>query len=201
MAPLALPARRGLSPVRQSCESQNALKITRPHYDRRVHTRTAFTKRYEEGHFAKVCTFQAKTEGFPRVFEKRSETMIRRVSLRRTHGLAPPASLLGARGPRRGRLAARPGRACGPHSAPLHSRWRGFADGWVCRAATEAGQLSGSVGAPAAGPKEAPDDQGLVRDDAQAAASIRFGAVGHGAAREAAFARLPSRWPYGRRCF
>src|ERR687886_2204658 len=36
----------------------------------------------------------------------------------------------------------------------------------------------------------APDDQGLVRDDAQAAVSIRFGAVGHGAAREAAFARL-----------
>src|SRR5919199_1816481 len=45
-------------------------------------------------------------------------------------------------------------------------------------------------------PKEAPDDQGLVRDDAQAAVSIRFGAVGHGAARKAAFARL--RPPVGR---
>src|SRR5919199_2648905 len=52
-------------------------------------------------------------------------------------------------------------------------RWRG-----------SAGSRSGaSLG-------HAPDDQGLVRDDVQAAVSIRFGAVGHAAAREAAFARL-----------
>src|SRR5918911_952807 len=65
------------------------------------------------------------------------------------------------------------------HGSRPALRWRG-----------SAGSRSGAC------PKEAPNDQGLVRDDAQAAVSIRFVAVGHGTAREAAFARL--RPPVGR---
>src|ERR671929_2113745 len=66
-----------------------------------------------------------------------------------------------------------------------------------CHGSRPALSWRGSAGSRSgACPKEAPDDQSLVRDDAQAAVSIRFVAVGHGAAREAAFARL--RPPVGR---
>ena len=66
-----------------------------------------------------------------------------------------------------------------------------------CHGSRPALRWCGSAGSRSgACPKEAPNDQGLVRDNAQAAASIQFVAVGHGATRKAAFARL--RPPVGR---
>ena len=133
-------------------------------------------------------------------FRKRSEGPFLALYLAEGRGLALPASLLGARGPRRGRPATRPGHA---GCAFLHrlnaavpcAKWRGSADGWVCRAATEAGQLSAGIGAPAAGPAHVRKRRRMIK------ASRGTTHRPPPPPRSRLCAPSPSRWPYARRCF